>query len=342
MALNAKQYDQIREEIEKSDRPLIFFHDDADGLSSFLLLYRHIMKGKGIMVKPLPIVDEKYLHYVEEYSPDRIFVVDIAVVEQEFIDRAGKPVVWIDHHTPLKRKNVLYFNPRSSELSDSEPVSYVCYKALKRDLWIAMTGAIGDWYMPDFAGEFAEKYPDLFDAKIKKPEEALFTTKIGELVKVFSFILKGASEEAMKCVRILQKVESPYEIISSETPRGKFVYKRYDYFRKLYDALMEKAKKAAAKGNFLVYIYRDKDSFTGDMSNELLFLHPDKVVIVGREKQGEVRMSLRGAGKNKVLPKLKKALEGMDGYGGGHEYACGATVKKKDFDSFIDKLREEF
>jgi single-stranded DNA-specific DHH superfamily exonuclease len=342
MALTGEQCLQIRNELAASKKPLIFFHDDADGLTSFLLLYRFRKTGKGIMVKSTPKVDKKYLHYVEEYAPDKIFIVDVAVVEQEFIDKSKKPAVWIDHHQPLKRKGVLYFNPRISNISDSYPASYICYKAVKRDLWIAMIGIVGDWHMPEFSHEFAKKYPDLLSANTKKPEEALFTTKLGELVRIFSFVLKGTSEEAMKCVRILTRIESPYEILNQETARGRYIYKRYSCFNKMYQQLLAKVKKVITKDDFAIFTYRGKDSFTGELANELLYLYPEKVIIVGREKEDEIRMSLRGAGKNTILPRLQRALRGINGYGGGHEYACGASVKKYDFDKFIQNLRKEF
>ena len=35
---------------------------------------------------------------------------------------------------------------------------------------------------------------------------------------------------------------------------------------------------------------------------------------------------------------LKKSLEGLDGYGGGHEHACGTNLNSKDFDEFEKRL----
>ena len=62
---------------------------------------------------------------------------------------------------PLKRDNVLYFNPRVENKNDNVPVSHTCYKVVNQDMWISMIGCIGDWYWPDFASDFKEKYPDL-------------------------------------------------------------------------------------------------------------------------------------------------------------------------------------
>ena len=80
-------------------------------------------------------------------------------------------------------------------------------------------------------------------------------------------------------------------------------------------------------------------SFTGDLSNELLYRLPDKLIIIGRDKEDEIRMSLRIKGK--LLSEiLKKSLIGIEGYGGGHEHACGASVKKHDFKKFISNIRK--
>ena len=34
------------------------------------------------------------------------------------------------------------------------------------------------------------------------------------------------------------------------------------------------------------------------------------------------------------------ALEQVDGFGGGHPYACGASIKKEDFKRFIEIFKE--
>ena len=53
---------------------------------------------------------------------------------------------------------------------------------------------------------------------------------------------------------------------------------------------------------------------------------PDKMILIAREKNGEMKLSMRGA-KYEVLPVLKEAIEGLDGYGGGHLHACGGNFK---------------
>jgi single-stranded DNA-specific DHH superfamily exonuclease len=340
--LTEKQINEIREELDNCKKPLFFFHDDPDGLCSFLLLYRYKMEGKGVIVKSVPKLDEKFIRKVDEYDPDKIFILDLAMVDQDFIDTVKRPVVWIDHHEPLERHNVKIFNPRIAKKSDNTPVTHTCYQVAKQDMWIAMCGCIGDWYIPPFLNGFKKEYPKLIEIDTDDPGEILFNTKLGMLVRIISFVLKGKTSDVLKCIKIFTRIESPYEILNQETSKGRFIFKRYEKINANYEELLNKAIKNVSKDKLLVFSYEEnKMSFTGDLSNELLHRFPDKLIIIAREKEDEMRMSLRS--KHKQLPPvLNKALEGVEGYGGGHEYACGACVKKKDFKKFTDALSKEF
>lgn len=336
MALTDKQTGEIREELLSCKRPLFFFHDDPDGLCSFLLLYRHIREGQGVIVKAVPKIDIKFVKRVEEYSPDKVFILDIAIVEQEFIDNVNVPIIWIDHHTPLERYGIKYFNPRISSKNDNIPATRLCYDVAKQDIWIAMCGCIGDWHLPDFVDEFNKKYPKLA-VESKNPGEIAFKSEIGKLIRIFSFILKGTVSDAMKCVKILTRAKSPYEILNQENSSGRFLYKRFEKINVRYQELLKEALNSV-NDKFVVFVYQNQMSFTGDLANELLYQFPDKVLVIGREKNDEIKMSIRASG-TVLPPMIEKSLIGVNGYGGGHEYACGANVKKEDFSRFIENLK---
>jgi single-stranded DNA-specific DHH superfamily exonuclease len=340
--LTKREVDEIKEELETASNPVYFFHDDPDGLCSFLLLYRFVREGHGIIVKTKPSVDERFLRKVEEYKPDKIFIVDLAMVEQDFIDRAKTKIIWIDHHEPLKRHGVKYYNPRVKHPKTNIPASFLCHQAVARDLWIAMVGCVGDWYFPKFADEFKKKYPKLLAKPIKDPEVALYTSRLGELIRIFSFILKGKTSDVMKCVKILTRIKEPDDILEQKTAAGRFIYKKFAKTNKDYQELYKRAEREKQITNkMMIFTYTHKTmSFTSDLSNEMLHRYPQKVILIAREKSGEMRMSLRSKG-IKLPAILKKALEGVEGYGGGHEYACGANVKKRDFDVFVQNLEKQ-
>lgn len=341
MVLRPEQYAEIRKSLDECKCPLFFYDDDPDGTCAFLLLYRYKREGKGIPVKSAPRVDDRFLPKVREYEPDLIFILDMPMVEQDFLDQVNVPVIWIDHHGPFKRDKVRYYNPRNNDPHDVTSTTINAYYAVqqKEDLWIAMMGGVGDWQIPPFTKEFCEMYPDLLDKDVKRPEDALFGSKIGRLVKILSFVIKGKTGDVSKCTKIMTRVKSPYEILKEETPAGRYIMKRAGDIEKKYDELFKKACKEQSKDSLLIFRYTDdKMSFTKEMSNELLYTFPNKIIIMGREKSGEMKISLRS--RDYLLPPLvQKALHGLTGYGGGHEHACGTNVKTEDFDKFIEQFR---
>jgi len=52
---------EIRQLLHQSERPLFLYDDDPDGVTSYLLLKRYCRKGRGIVVKSSPIIDQRYV-----------------------------------------------------------------------------------------------------------------------------------------------------------------------------------------------------------------------------------------------------------------------------------------
>ncbi|MDD5133112.1 MAG: DHH family phosphoesterase [Candidatus Nanoarchaeia archaeon] len=337
------QLKEIKDYLVNAENPLIFFDDDPDGLCSYLLMKQLNDNAKGIVIKSSPVLDVQYLKKIEELSPDIVFVLDKPLISQEFIDNVHVPIIWVDHHPLVQRKGVNYYNPRIKDEKDNSPTTYLVYKALNNNLWIATVGSIADWYIPDFLPEFKKQFPGLLEDQ-KKPEDILFNSKLGTLVKLFSFNLKGKTSDVRKNIAILSKIETPYEILNQETSKGKLLYKNYTKINKAYEELLAKAiesMKYQKDKRILLFIYPSaKTSFTTELSNELLYKYPDRLIIIGREKGDEIKMSLRSS--KLILPGIiEKALVNVKGYGGGHDYACGSSVAKEDFPIFIDNIKNQ-
>ncbi len=336
--LSEQQIQEIRKELENSVNPLFFFDDDTDGLTSFLLLYRRYKKGHGVPVKAPQTEENLYLRKIQEYSPDLVIVLDRPVLTQNLLNQIHVPVLWIDHHEPLERQGVRYFNPMVLTKGDNRPTSYWCYQIVQQDLWIALVGIISDWYVPEFVDEFEHK--ELL-GRAKTPDDILFETEFGKLIKVFNFALKGRTPDIRKHISTLMKIESPLEILQQTSARGKFMYRHYEKINQGYEAILQDALATKSKEGVFVFTYpTTQQSFTGTLSNELLHSLKDKIIIIAREKDGEMRVSIRG--KNTVvLPLVKKALEKANGSGGGHEMACGANMKKDKFPLFVEEIRKQ-
>jgi len=150
---------KIREILDNTHRPLIFFDDDPDGLCSFLMIYKYIGDGKGIPIKTSPDLNTQYLRNVEEYSPDRIIILDKPQVSEEFINKAKTRILWIDHHPiPDEAGKTDYFNPLKNDEADNSPVSFWAYKITKEknpeNMWIAEVGCEAPQFSLTCSGVF--------------------------------------------------------------------------------------------------------------------------------------------------------------------------------------------
>tara|TARA_Y100000310_G_scaffold343903_1_gene453812 strand:- start:724 stop:1866 length:1143 start_codon:yes stop_codon:yes gene_type:complete len=326
---------RVKEELDHCQRPIYFFDDDVDGLASFLLLYRYKREGKGFPVKVAGGIREDFIPKTQEY--DKVFILDIPEVSQSFLDGVGKTTVWVDHHPTHKRKNALIYNPLLENPKAIRPTSLLCYDVVQQDVWVAAAGMVGDWVLDKkLVAKLAKEYPDLLSEKITDPGEALFNSQIGELSKMMNFFLKGSIRDIKKSIAMLTRIESPYELLKQTSESGKRLHKQYLNLNEEYVKLLAQAKKEVKKDH-VAFSYKGNLSFTSELSNELLFLHPEKYIIVAREKSGEMRASLRG---NNIRDALEKALQEVSGRGGGHPHACGVSIKKEEWKKFLQALCE--
>ncbi len=339
--LNPTQVALLQEELKTAKNPLFLYDSDADGLCSFLLLYRIHREGKGIRVTTTSKIDEQFVRKVQEINPDKIFVLDIPQIDQQFVDAVKCPIFWIDHHQPQDIKKVHYFNPRVKNPEAYVPTTRMAYQVSQNpdDLWIATAGCLADWNMPDLIDLFIEKYSGLLPEKCDLAT-ALYKNPVGKLVKLFFFLQKGPCTEVRKSIKILSKIKSPFEIFNQETAPGKFLYKRFEKIDAKYEEVLAQAQKKISKSKIVLFTYNSTQwSFTANIANELSAINPKKVIIIAREKSGEMKCSIRA--QFPIAGALEKALIGIEGYGGGHPNACGAVIKEGDWARFLENFKRE-
>lgn len=341
--LSSSELSKIRGLLEASQNPLFFYDNDVDGLASFLLLARFVGRGKGFVIKSYPGLGVAYISKLHEIKSDAIFILDKPLVDPNFIEASrqlGLPIIWIDHHAPQPTeaiKGVDYFNPLNSSKPSSEPTSYLCYAATKKkgDEWVAMLGCLADYYLPDFAKDFARKYPDIFTHH-KDPAKILFETQFGKLIKILSFSLKDSTSNVVRMMKFMMKAESPYDILNKESKDAEFLYSRFERIDRKYIKLIEKAKRMGEKsGRVLFFSYGGDLSISAEVSNEMQYYFPDKLIVVAYLTGSKANISFRD---NKLDLRLflKKVMVGIEGTYGGHKAACGATISFDD----LGKLKE--
>lgn len=342
--ISQKQIKQVGEFLEKAQNPLFFFDNDVDGLASFLLLRRFCNRGKGIAIKSFPDLSATYARKIDEFKPDYVFVLDKPLIEKGFreaIQQLGIPMIWIDHHPIpdyINENNIYYFNPLT-ESKMNEPVSYICYKITgkKEDEWIAMIGCLSDWFIPDFSENFIREYPELCST-IKNPAKALYETELGKIIKILSFALKDRTSNVVKMLKNLLSVKNPRELLDTTFPKIMLIHKRFNQINRRYEKILNKAKELAKNHRRLIFFQYGGDlSLSSEISNELIYFFPDRIVVVAYIKGTKANVSVRGVFMN-VRELTTKALEGIESTSGGHEHACGATLQVEDLPRFRDNL----
>ncbi|MBU0894137.1 MAG: hypothetical protein KKF48_01335 [Nanoarchaeota archaeon] len=344
--LTDKQIKEIKLHLEKAQNPLFLFDNDPDGLCSFLLLQRYIERGKGFPIKSFPELKADYIRKINELNADYVFILDKPVIEKEFWEEIHKiniPVVWIDHHgiqgeTP---DFVSYYDPVLNNPSTNEPVTALCYQITqrKKDIWLAVIGCISDAFLPDFYKDFQEKYPDLaVDAK--KPFDVLYKSEIGRLGKIMGNGLKDKTTNVIAMLKFLMKVKNPYEALE-ETSQNYLMHKRFNEVEQKYQNILEKAKKVAESSEKILFFkYAGDLSMSGELSNELRYNFPDKIIVVAHIKPDKVNLSIRGKKIREKYLKIIKSIESARG--GGHEDAVGGQMSFGDLEKFRKKFEEEF
>ncbi|MBI2507386.1 DHH family phosphoesterase [Candidatus Woesearchaeota archaeon] len=340
----------IRKLLKESSNPLYFYDDDPDGLVSYLLLRKGFGKGNGIIIRVRGTSlneEELYLRKIEEYNPDLVVFLDKPTLNQDVFDKINVKKIWIDHHDVVDVKGVYYYNPRMRNKKNNKPTSYLCYKITKKDLWLGTVGSVADWSLVLF-NSFKKRYGDLVgdvkNFKNIKADDVLYNTKLGELVRIFSFILKGRTKDVKKNIEMLLKIDDPYEILNKESENGKILFEGAEKIKNKYNLFLKKAISTGkrTRGRIIAFSYiADDISFTSDLANEMIHKFPVKIIAVGRIKEEMMRISLRSSLNDVELPKIiEKIFSEMKGSGGGHEHAAAVEIHKDDYKKFINLLRK--
>jgi single-stranded DNA-specific DHH superfamily exonuclease len=345
--ISQKQISEIREHLEKAQNPIFFFDNDQDGLCSFLLLQRFIVRGRGVPAKSFPDLNDSYFRKVQELNADYIFILDKPVVSKSFFDEAEKiniPIVWIDHHNPEDIEEVPdfvnYYNSFSEKEKSGEPVTAICWEIInnEKDIWLGVAGCISDKFYPSFYPKFKKEFPELaIDSQ--EPFEIFYKSEIGKVAQMFGAGLKDKTTNVINMLRFLMKAKSPHEVLQ-ESSKNKSMHLRFDHLDKRLKKFTSKAReKENIYGETIYFEYGGDLSISADLSNYLSFLFPGKDVIVVYLSGSKGNISGRGKG---IREKVLKALKGLENArGGGHEDAVGAQVMIEDLPEFKNRLLPE-
>tara|TARA_Y100000034_G_scaffold135743_1_gene208890 strand:- start:1164 stop:2210 length:1047 start_codon:yes stop_codon:yes gene_type:complete len=343
MSLTKKQILEFREHLERSQNPVFFYDNDADGFCSYVLLRRFLNRGKGVAVKSHPDVGPMYAKKAQELNADCVFVLDRPILGKEFVEEIknlGIPIIWLDHHEAENEdydyENLFVYNPQKGNKKVSGPTTYWSYKIAdkKEDIWIALMGCVADHYLPEFAEEFGEKYGEYWSKGIKEPFDVYYGTGIGRLARSISFGIKDSVTHVVQLQNMLINAKGPSDL-DLELEGNKSFGKKYREIMNKYSKLVEKAKRNVGE-KLLDFNYSGDLSISSDLSNELSYYYSDKVIMVSYSAGPMTTLSMRGGNVRKILNEVLPMFD--DARGGGHEKAIGAKIQTKDLERFRDEI----
>ncbi|MCH7902835.1 DHH family phosphoesterase [archaeon] len=223
--------------------------------------------------------------------------------------------------------------------NSGEPVIYCCYQISqkKEDLWIAVIGCISDSFIPDFYEEFEEKYPEL-SIKFENVKDIFYKSQIGKAAQILNGGLKDRITNVINMLRFLIKSKSPHDVLE-ETSKNRTMHDRFKQINSKFEKLVEKARKIVKEEDKLLFFKFGGDlSVSGEVSNYLSYLFPEKVVVVAYVTEVKANISVRGRGVRKIVLKAIEDIE--DSTGGGHRDAVGVGVKIEDLEKFRKNMEK--
>jgi len=332
---------------------LLFYHQDADGVSSAALMLKFFPEFK-FYAREGPRTEDKFIDWAVTRQPDLMVFVDIPVDQEwkqieEIRKRVpGMRVAIIDHHIPekdLNGRDVVHMNPRFEEPNAYIPAAYMVYdmlKAMGKDvrplMWITAIGIIGDYAFDEcaaFMKECSRAFPGLLDGK------DVFATKLGEATELVSssITLKGLHGAGYSLQRLVRAKSFP-DFFADQDLRKWNKSVREEIARLI--GKYPESHTAYADVKLIDYEIESPLNIVSVIASILSKQNPDSVIMVRKRSDSGWKLSLRNQRlKVNTGELVKKAADGI-GIGGGHERAAGALLREKDaIDEFRKRLIEE-
>ena len=377
-----KHLEKIKDKINSSKKVFVAFDQDLDGTSSYIQLKLGYSNISGAFaVGKSEKSQEKLLEKIDE-DFDCVIFLDTAVIHKfVFESLKDRTLIWIDHHVQNSKElieefKVFHFNPLFLDKDNGAATSFWIYKIMessnKENLFWATLGSLGDFSLTYCVKRLFDKTQEEFNLLFEKInlelqdeafnflENPTSPQKGAELIRKLwfetSFINYKMFFDLLYKFEKTQKSLSIIHEILNYTPQKlhqELFFGKEEHFVEFRNILKTinshilKSQKLKFD-KILWYEYSDTSfSLNRQLSEELQYKVPLCDVIIcafWNEEKNVWTCSFRSQNKwdsNKIIT---QCLKGLKGNGGGHKYASGASICKKDFEEFkkrVFKMVEE-
>jgi len=321
----------------------IVCHTDSDGLTAASQLINYL-KTKNIGYNIVLGSPERLRHpsFWRLLKNDLVFFLDIpADHERDELSKLSQRanIIIIDHHNIMHDMNSDSIIHYHRELLNEEryyPASKMVYDILGGIDWMACIGLIGDYAgkpWKEFINSIHDKYgythckdENCFDSPFSDYDRLINSARMAQgdkgCLKALNILVKSADwlefkENAMILENWAKQVNDYIEFVKSDYDINKVQHKGAELI--FYELVNPK--------------YRIGSVLSTIVSTET----PNRAVIIIIHKDNAININIRRQDGEYDMSELAKlCTNDIEGSGGGHRKASGATIKEKDLDSFKD------
>jgi single-stranded DNA-specific DHH superfamily exonuclease len=340
------QLEVVRERIRKflaigeTKKIAVISDNDQDGITSSVQLKKYFESKKIVSEvffydhysKKLSIPVDEFIRF----SPEKTVFLDLSDgLVSDALMQVGKhtgPFLVVDHHQsePIKNDAFHYLVVKPWSFSKIEPSKYPTTKMVA-DLfapidWICSIGIVGDFAFEQWASVL-----DKVKKKYKLKQKDLFN-----MDETVGCVSAQYSERINTLFEFLCSAKSPKDLLKSEFYALKIL------FDKKLVALQERFDNEAECYPEGVCFFRADPRFSSKLSNNISTQRKNTVVIIFELPGSLMKCSIRRQDFKVNCGDLAKqcTLGLVNGKGGGHIPAAGATFAPQELNKFKTKVRE--
>ncbi|GHD16020.1 DHH family phosphoesterase [Tianweitania populi] len=318
------------------ERPLLVFHNDADGLSAGAIL-QNVMLKRGvdstirIIGKGENAYSDDFMRELEALQPTGLIIADLGVSNR--VNLPDIPTIIIDHHAPtgVPDKATVISGFNDDPVPTTSLLAYRCAKAAGVEeglLWLAALGIIGD---------LTEDYGF---AEMAEARSAYGVTALRNAASLINAPRRTGSGDATPAFDLLMKAQGPKQVLSGEFAETEALLAAKAEVKQALDD----ARKVGPKfsGNVALVQFSSPCQVHPLIAQQWRGRLKNAIIIAANTgyREGFVHFAVRSSNDTDILAFLAQHRPpGADEqYGNGHRAASGGALRWDDWTFFLNTL----
>jgi len=342
--------------ISKDDVVAVLHDTDPDGVSSGVVVAKAVEKLRG---KPIDLrlnqasnekqLSERSLELLKSTGVTFLITTDMALDQDpENLKKVASfaKVVVIDHHkiySDINSDNIVMVKAEymdDSIIAAKYPTAKLAYDlfSLVVDLsdidWIACIGTICDIAYDQWS-DFVKEVFARYNVEMK---ENIFDTRLARAGVMISQVEGYDSSKVKDCFEVLNEASSFQDVLDSRLKQWSDIFEgQLNKWIRIFEEKMEKEE----DHELVVFQIESELSIKSNLCTIFGLRFPHKTLILYQVKDDLVVVSARrGDMKVAVNELLEKSVKGFpEARAGGHPVAAGATLKRENLGSFLQRLQ---